>query len=497
MKQQLQQGTLLHGGTYRIEQVLGQGSFGITYLALHTMLNKKVAIKEFFMKELNGRGEDGSITGMSDGSLSMDYARKFQKEALNLSRLENPNIVRVTDSFEDNGTFYYVMDYIDGENLNDYIKHNHISQQEAVNIIRNVANALMYMHEEKHMLHLDLKPGNVMRRTSDGHIFLIDFGLSKHYSKNGQPETSTTIGFGTPGYAPIEQSNQAKNGEFRPTIDVYALGATFYKLLTGETPPVAAELVSDDDLLVEKLQAHQIAQHLSDIVVNAMCPNVKRRTQNVTEFLIALGGHDVAPVPQSVASSNNEETMIDRQHLKSSTNNSKSGESPEDSSSSDNSFFNGPIAYIFIIAIILLIVIICSRSCGKSVNSTPYDNYAIDSIDSADVANANGYQELTYSDSTSYKGYMKNGQYEGNGTYCSPKEGYTYEGNWHNNTLSGYGVQTWENETRGDYMCRYEGYFKNGERSGKGTAYYVNKTYQKGVWKKGRLVRITEEGTWK
>lgn len=286
MQQQLTQGTTLHGGTYRIEQVLGQGSFGITYLATHTALDKQVAIKEFFMKELNGRTEDGSITGMSDGSLSMDYARKFQKEALNLARLEHPNIVRVTDSFADNGTFYYVMDYIEGENLNDYIKHNDISQQEAIEIIRDVAKALMYMHEEKQMLHLDLKPGNIMRRASDGHIFLIDFGLSKHYDNYGQPETSTTIGFGTPGYAPIEQANQAKNGEFRPTIDVYALGATFYKLLTGENPPVASDLVSDDDnFWLKVLKQHNIDDKICQVVVNTMQPSAKKRLQSVRDFI--------------------------------------------------------------------------------------------------------------------------------------------------------------------------------------------------------------------
>lgn len=333
---ELQQGTLLHGGTYKIEQVLGQGSFGITYLAIHTALDKKVAIKEFFMKELNGRGEDGSITGMSDGSLSMNYARKFQKEALNLSRLEHPNIVRVTDSFEDNGTFYYVMDYIEGENLNDYIKHNHISRQEAVDIIRDVANALMYMHEEKHMLHLDLKPGNIMRRASDGHIFLIDFGLSKHYSNNGQPETSTTIGLGTAGYAPIEQANQAKNGEFRPTIDVYALGATFYKLLTRETPPAASELVSDNELLANNLKQHNINSKLSCVVVNAMLPSVRMRTQSVKDFLTSLDCNkkvatvDISDAPKHgetntttddtiVPTANDEKKVISNQHKKEET----------------------------------------------------------------------------------------------------------------------------------------------------------------------------------
>lgn len=299
MQQQLIIGTLLHGGTYKIEKVLGQGSFGITYLAEHTNLGKKVAIKEFFMKELNSRGEDGSITGMSDSSLSQNYCQKFKKEAINLSRLDHPNIVRVTDSFSENGTFYYVMDFIEGQNLNDYIKSHYIDEAEAVSIIKSVADALIYMHEKKHMLHLDLKPGNVMRRNSDGHIFLIDFGLSKHYSTDGQPETSTTIGLGTAGYAPIEQGNQAKNGEFRPTIDVYALGATFYKLLTRETPPPASDLVSDDELLENKLREKGVSDNLIKVVTEAMCPNVRKRTQSVREFRDALTDCSVQ-TPESI-----------------------------------------------------------------------------------------------------------------------------------------------------------------------------------------------------
>ena len=304
--QQLTIGTLLRGGSYKIEKVLGQGSFGITYLAEHTNLGRKVAIKEFFMKELNSRGEDGSITGMTDGSLSQNYCVKFQKEAINLSRLDNPNIVRVTDSFSENGTFYYVMDYIEGQNLNDYVKSHHVDEAEATSIIKSVADALIYMHEEKHMLHLDLKPGNVMRRNSDGHIFLIDFGLSKHFSEDGQPETSTTIGLGTAGYAPIEQGNKAKNGEFRPTIDVYALGATFYKLLTRETPPPASDLVSDDELLENNLRAKGVSDNLVKIVVEAMFPNVRKRTQTIRDFKSNLDGIKAEDNPTTNNESSNE-----------------------------------------------------------------------------------------------------------------------------------------------------------------------------------------------
>ena len=276
--------TLLRNGTYRILKKLGQGSFGITYLAEHTAQGKKFAIKEFFMKGHNFRLDDGSITGMTVGSFSYNYGQKFKREVRNLAKLEHPNIVRVTDYFEENNTYYYIMDFVEGENLNDYLNSHTVSENEAIAIIKDVASALTYMHDQHHMLHLDLKPGNIMRRASDGHIFLIDFGLSKHYNSDGQPETSTTIGLGTPGYAPIEQGNQARGGEFRPTIDVYALGATLYKLLTGETPPAASDVLADKELLSNKLKQKGISQSVTNLVMEAMEPVAKKRIPTVNEF---------------------------------------------------------------------------------------------------------------------------------------------------------------------------------------------------------------------
>lgn len=428
--QQLTQGTLLHGGTYKIEKVLGQGSFGITYLAEHTKLAKKVAIKEFFMKELNSRGEDGSITGMSDGSLSQNYCQKFQKEAINLSRLDHPNIVRVTDSFSENGTFYYVMDYIEGQNLNDYVKSHYVDAEDAVSIIKSVADALIYMHEEKHMLHLDLKPSNVMRR-NDGHIFLIDFGLSKHYGNDGQPETSTTIGLGTAGYAPIEQANRAKTGEFRPTIDVYALGATLYKLLTRETPPDASVLVSDEDLLANKLREKKVSDNLIKVVTEAMCPNVKKRTLSVREFRNALTGCSVQTIKPEAASikpseeetvvvkkvtknTDGEETIVANKGIENRKTSKKNKprdasyiekEDDKESSNSDTKFY---ISF-FVVVVVLTFIFFGFRGCEVNRAAAPAAN--VDSVvnadsDTVEVVDTTAYGDDFYVEKSNNQNYL-------------------------------------------------------------------------------------------
>lgn len=303
MSSTLKPGQELHSDSivYRIESVLGQGSFGITYKARAFAVIKgkfgeelveiktPKAIKEFFMKDINEREPSGSITGMTKDSLSYKYALKFKKEAENLSGMNHPNIVKVLDFFGANGTFYYVMDYIEGESLKDYLKHHRMSEKEATDTIIEVAKALKYMHEEKNMLHLDLKPGNIMRRKSDGHIFLIDFGLSKHYSDEGQPDTSTTIGLGTEGYAPLEQGKRASaQNSFRPTIDVYALGGTLFKMLTGETPPPASDILEDEDMFCGIMESRGIDSQLQGIIKKAMVPSAKRRTASVAEFLSSL-----------------------------------------------------------------------------------------------------------------------------------------------------------------------------------------------------------------
>ncbi|MBR0488838.1 MAG: protein kinase [Prevotella sp.] len=288
---------------YCIKRVLGHGAFGVTYLAETTVSsvvkvdgplgeieqtvesNVKVAIKEFFMHELCSRTEDGTITDSSSSSMVSDYRRRFRKEAENLSMMKHPGIVRVMDVFDQNNTTYYAMEYIEGVSLDDYIKqHVHLDEQEAVAILNETGEALAYMHKQR-MLHLDMKPKNIMRR-KDGKLFLIDFGLSKHYNENGEAESSTSIGLGTPGYAPIEQVVRQGSHIFPAYIDVYALGATLFKMLTGETPPPAAEIMNEG-FPFEELESCGVSEEMMRIVATAMNSRRAERFQSVEDFLAA------------------------------------------------------------------------------------------------------------------------------------------------------------------------------------------------------------------
>lgn len=289
---QLQPGTVIHGthNDYRIERVLGQGSFGITYVANVRLKGRlgaiestaMVAIKEFFLRDVSSRN-GLRVFSVSDSTLCSDYRRDFLREAQNLSRLDNDHIVKVLETIEENDTVYYVMEYLSGGNLDQHIlSHGKLSCREALDIAIQIGEALKCMHAQ-HMLHLDLKPLNVMRG-EDGHIVLIDFGLSKCFGADGQPESSTRIGQGTTGYAPIEQHSFKKADGFMPTLDIYALGATLFKMLTGSVPPEAS-VVLNEGLPVDELSSAGVPPAVIALVERAMQPLRRMRHQTVGEFV--------------------------------------------------------------------------------------------------------------------------------------------------------------------------------------------------------------------
>lgn len=239
-------GTLLNHGVYRIEKVLGQGGFGITYLAIDLSLERRVAIKEFFPKEFCNRDQTTSHVKPAVMEKNEFYARmrqKFIKEARSIAALDNPGIIKIFAAFEENNTAYYAMDYIQGANFAQIIKKDGpMDIDTAVNYITQIGHTLEYLHA-RHINHLDVKPANIMLRASDHQPILIDFGMSKKYDAQGNQTSSTPIGI-SHGFAPLEQYNNGGVSEFSPQTDLYALAATLYFLVSGQNPPSADEILN-------------------------------------------------------------------------------------------------------------------------------------------------------------------------------------------------------------------------------------------------------------
>lgn len=162
-------GSFLQNGKYKILKALGQGGFGITYLASHSVLEKLVAIKEFFPRDFCDRDNASShitLGTSSTAELVGKLKQKFVKEAKNIAKLSHPNIVPIQDIFEENNTAYYLMDYIEGESLGDIIKREGaLGEGRSLRYIVQVSNAIGYMHS-KSMNHLDIKPSNIITSVS-------------------------------------------------------------------------------------------------------------------------------------------------------------------------------------------------------------------------------------------------------------------------------------------------------------------------------------------
>ena len=278
----LKEGSFLQGGRYRVEKVLGQGGFGITYLGVQVGLNRQVAIKEFFMKEFCDRDATSNrITMGTEGSKELveKFKNKFIKEAQVIADMQNDHIVRIYDVFEENNTAYYVMEYISGGNLAARISGTPTEENVAYGYVRHICDALKYLHERS-ILHLDIKPSNIMFRDNN-ELVLIDFGISKHYDKEeGSQTSSTPIGISR-GYAPLEQYKPGGVSTFSPATDIYSVGATLYNMVTGQLPPEA------EDVNEEGLEPFpcEVSEKFRNAIVKAMEPRRRMRPQSIDEFM--------------------------------------------------------------------------------------------------------------------------------------------------------------------------------------------------------------------
>ena len=305
----LRKGTRLIG-RYTIEKVLGQGGFGITYLGIDELHEKKVAIKEFFPQGIVTRNieyEDAvTVTFVGEKDNYNKGKEKFLKEARIMARFsKDEGIVKAQDFFEINNTAYIVMEYLEGITLKQYLRENErIEPEELLELFVPLIESLDEIHSQG-LIHRDISPDNIMVLLG-GEIKLMDFGAARDYTDFGEKSLSLIL---KPGYAPPEQYQT--HGVQGPWTDIYALCATMYKCLTGENPPDAIERVMDDNLKEISEFGIPVSKQMEETIIKGMSISARNRYQNIEEFCEDLYALSEETLTLEEEESKVEETLIE------------------------------------------------------------------------------------------------------------------------------------------------------------------------------------------
>jgi serine/threonine protein kinase len=279
-------GTILNG-RYLTGKVLGVGGFGITYLGYDLTLDIKVAIKEYMPSGLATRYKDGYTVTLT-GHVDKEYAagmERFLEEARILAKLQNlPNIVSVQNYFKENSTAYFVMEYIEGMSLKEYLSERggSISYPEALAILLPVMKALTEVHT-LNLMHRDISPDNIYITTS-GESRLLDFGAAR-FSMGDNKSVSVILKHG---YAPEEQ--YSSHGNQGPWTDIYAMGATLYHCVTGIVPPDSIERIQNDTLKKPSEMGVRLPASMERALLKALSIKAEDRYPNMHAFIDALSG---------------------------------------------------------------------------------------------------------------------------------------------------------------------------------------------------------------
>lgn len=288
--------TILKGNKkYVIDKVLGNGGFGITYRAwcYNGNIRQNYAIKEFFMPNLcerNGEQMCYSTPVREEVEIGL---KSFVAEAERLKnqKIIHPNIVGINEVFKANNTAYYVMEYVAGKDLRDYVRQlkRPLDMVEIKTILLPVFKAVALLHSHR-ITHLDIKPDNILLHPLEDNErvrpVLIDFGLSKHYDEKGNATSKVRLLACSPGYAPNEQYQDGGISTFTPQADIYALAATILFMLTGKDPVIAAELTRERIL---KTLPETVSDEMRVALINALKQDKVERTASVVDFAQQLG----------------------------------------------------------------------------------------------------------------------------------------------------------------------------------------------------------------
>ena len=294
----LRKGTRLIG-RYTIEGVLGQGGFGITYLGIDELHEKKVAIKEFFPQGIVTRNieyqDTVTVTFVGEKDNYEKGKERFLNEARTMAKFsKDEGIVKALDFFEINNTAYIVMEYLEGVTLKQYLRENQrIAPEDLIELLVPLIEALDEIHSQG-LIHRDISPDNIMV-LPDGRIKLMDFGAARDYTEFGEKSLSIVL---KPGYAPPEQYQT--HGIQGPWTDIYALCATMYKCITGENPPDAIERVMDDHLKKISAFGIPVLPQIEEAIIKGMSVSAQDRYQDIKDFCEALyGGYEEIPASEN------------------------------------------------------------------------------------------------------------------------------------------------------------------------------------------------------
>ena len=463
---------LLQMGKYRIDHYLSSGGFGNTYVITNIQFEEQFAMKEFFMKGINERNGDNTTISVSNKTNRPQFEQqreKFKKEARRLRKLHNRHIVQVHDLFEENGTAYYVMDFVDGESLSTRLKRTKkpLSEQEALSVLSQSLDALRTVHEED-IWHLDLKPANIMVDKS-GHAVLIDFGASKQMSTSEGYTTTTTAMCYTQGYASPEQIDQ--NMELiGPWTDLYALGATLYNLLTCNQPPSVSEMFGAKAFLFPK----PVSDKTQYLVRWMMNPNREKRPQSVEEVRRFLE----KPFQKENVK---EDVSLDDDELTQMPDAPKEKKQPESSNRKKWMPF-AAVAAVLGIGIVVFFAMRGGEETVTNADKEPATRDALVELSSSDASQRvdkmyfdsalgicsytgpvdgnrkpHGIGEVSFTDGRLYRGPFVHGKFDGVDAYFKYDNGDTFEGSFVSNAFSK-GKYTLKED--GSYFI---GTFKNGQ----------------------------------
>ena len=289
----LRAGTMLNH-RYIVGRVLGQGGFGITYLAWDEKLEARVAVKEYMPNDISARVGTTVSVAMESRAEDFTYGEeRFKEEARILAKfMGQPNIAGVTDYFDENGTSYFVMDYIEGISFKTYIANagGKVSVEEALDVMIPVLRALTAVHAEG-FIHRDVTPDNIYI-TKDGNVKLLDFG-SARYSIGDKSKSLDVIL--KVGYAPKEQ--YIRRGRQGPYTDVYSCAACLYAAITGYLPPESLERLDHDTLVPPSQAGVEIPLYLERAILKGLAVQPEDRFQTAGEFLEALESQEVVELP--------------------------------------------------------------------------------------------------------------------------------------------------------------------------------------------------------